>query len=142
MGYHIPAEQDRVINWYKTHSRIAIGWGAIGDLRQFHGPDEISQRVKQVYRVTGIWPSAHGGPSLWRFCDGMKIDDLVIVNASTDPVRRMVMKIKGPYEFVTAPAIKDYSHQRIAEYIERDPDELWHGVAPGENVRRTLVRCL
>jgi predicted Mrr-cat superfamily restriction endonuclease len=143
MAYHDAAEEDRVINWYRTNSRIAIGWGAIGDLRQFHGPDEISRRVKQVYRDTGVWPSGHGGPCLWRFYHEMGIGDLVIVNASADEQRRrrMVMKIKGPYEFVTAPAVEDYPHQRVAEYVERDPNELWHGKALGENIRWALVRC-
>ena len=137
MAHHIRAEQEEAIDWFRVNSRISIGWGEIGDLRDFHGASEISRRIQQVYGHA-LRNSPHGGASLWRFYKEMEIDDWVIVNDSRR--RRMVMRIKGSYEFV-GPPLNNYPHQRRAEYSERNPNELWTGPAPGENIRWTLLRC-
>jgi len=113
--------------------------GAVGDLQRFHTPEEIRDRIREEYGAA--LQNAHlGGPSLWRFCYTMQVGDLVIVNDSDRP-RRMVMRITGDYQFVTATAIEDYHHQRPAEYVEQDPDALYAGPASGENIRWTVFRC-
>ena len=38
---------DTAINWFRTSSRVAIGWGRIGDLRHLQGPEEIRERIQQ-----------------------------------------------------------------------------------------------
>lgn len=139
MAHDDPAKQDRTINWSRANCRIAIGWGRVGDLRDLHGPEEISRRIKQKYG--DLHNAQLGGLSRWRFYDGMRINDLVIVNDSTRRPWRIVMRITGDYQFVTSPGIGGYRHQRPAEYVERDPNQLWTRPAAGENIRWTLLRC-
>lgn len=132
--YHEGAHRDTAINWFRASSVIAIGWGRIGDLRGLQGPEEIRDRIQQAY--PGL-PNAHlGGPSLWRLYGGVRIGDLVIVSDAER--RRMVMRVTGDYQFSSVappPEIGDYQHQRPAEYVERDPNQLWTEPAAGENVR-------
>ena len=131
-------EPDTAINWFRASSRIAIGWGWTGDLRHLHGPKEIRELIEQEYPTLNN--AGHGGASLWRLYDRVRIGDLVIV--SDGKRRRMVMRVTGDYQFasVPPPGLGDYLHQRPAEYVERDPDQLWTEPAAGENIRWTLLR--
>jgi hypothetical protein len=125
---------------------IAIGWGAVGDLRLTCPANAaaITQMVRNAYPTLD---NAHlGGPSLWRFFDEMQVEDLVIV--SDGQRRRAVMRVTGPYIFtgqVQAAQVGGYPHRRTAVPVALDPDQLWAqcgaDVAPGENVRWTLARC-
>ena len=72
----------------------------------------------------------------------MKEDDLVIVSAGGH--RALTMWVTGPYYFDNTDVTHSYEHRRKAEPVPIDPNRLWEeagGIAPGEGVRMTLVRC-
>ena len=132
-------------DWMRKHRRIAIGWGKIGDLAQYHSVDEIKAAIKENYPAPD-YPqnSGNGGPSLWDFANTIKIGDLVIV--SGDKGRELVVEIVGEYEFIAgeSPLFGGYFNQRAVELTQYDGDKLWRaagGAMPGVSVYRTLVRC-
>lgn len=141
-------DADRAILWSKQMSRIAIGWGKIGDLRKV-GP-ESAEYLSSLIRVA--YPkldNAHlGGPSLFRFHEQMRIGDLVIVGDGRR--RRLVMEVTGDYEWVgDQPQLRlgDYHHQRKAKICAAEvPDELWQrcgaSAASGESIRWPLARLV
>lgn len=71
----------------------------------------------------------------------MQKDDLVIISASS--WRVFTMRVTGEYFFVDNEP-ENYEHRRKAKAVPIDPDRLWQfsgGIAPGENIRRTLICC-
>jgi len=128
----------------KQRSRIAIGWTAIGDLRQadIQGPSGIAALISAAYPELN---NAHlGGPSLWNLYENMAPSDLVILNAKSK--RICVFEVTGPYVYEPDRGqILGYSHQRAACLTELDPEDLWDksgsAVAKGQNIRWTLSGC-
>jgi hypothetical protein len=130
----------------KNEGRLAVGWSDIGDITQ-HGYDTPEKIARAIKREMPDNPSAHlGGPSLWRFSYKVKIKDLVIL--STGKRRDCVMKVTGEYfyaEMREGRLSEDYQHQRTAQVVPKDADELWEkagGLAVGETIRWTFVECL
>jgi predicted Mrr-cat superfamily restriction endonuclease len=141
-------DKDRALLWSKQNGRIAIGWGAIGDIRKqgYQSDKEISLAIKSEYPELNNW--ALGGPSLWDFYAEMKKGDLVILSANQPRV--LVVEVEeedGDYEWTNEPPgpTEDYQHQRrVLIRRAQDPEDLWiraGGEAPGQNVHRTLIRC-
>jgi predicted Mrr-cat superfamily restriction endonuclease len=139
-------DPEKAVLWCQKNSRIAIGWGNIGDLRQF-APQDASAIIS---RIQEIYPELHnanlGGPSLWRLYSEMEIGDWVILSGHSR--RRAVMRITGNYEWTDdrqSELSGTYYHQRSAETTEYEPDKLWRNCgakeAVGENIRWTLIRC-
>jgi hypothetical protein len=55
------------LRWSLRTGRLAIGWGAIGDLRSY-APKSISEITKRISDAYPRATNAHlGGPSLWDF---------------------------------------------------------------------------
>lgn len=128
----------------KQRSRIAIGWTAIGDLRQanIQGQSSIGALISAAYPELGN--ANLGGPSLWNFYQNMTPGDLVILNANSK--RICVFEVTGPYVYESgAREILGYLHQRSACLTDLDPEDLWDksgsAVAPGQNMRWTLAGC-
>lgn len=135
---------EEMLRWSKTMGRVAIGWGDIGDLRtgRFRSPNAIADAIREHYPM--LTNAGRGGPSLWDFWVEMARDDLVILSDSHR--RGAVMRAVGDYEFVARgdELVGDYQHQREAEEVGIDPDELWAragGKAPGQSIYRPLIRC-
>ena len=130
----------------KKHRRIAIGWGAIGDLRKVGvgEPSDVSGHITNIYPTLQNAP--HGGASLWNLYHHVGEGDLVIIKAGRR--RELVMRVTGPYYWQPRcdPKLGDYQHQRKAEQVGIDADGLWQRAgadcAPGENMYWTLFRCL
>jgi hypothetical protein len=128
----------------KVSDRIAIGWSAIGDLRQAdpRDPQDITRSISKRYPNLD---NAHlGGPSLWNLYAKMDVGDFVILNA--DGRRVCVFEVTGDYIYEAAPGdILGYSHQRPACLTELEAEELWEkcgaDVAEGQNIRWTLAAC-
>ena len=142
-------DKDAALLWSRQNGRIAIGWGAIGNIRAqgYGSAEDITAAIRNEY------PESHnahsGGSSLWDFYASMQTDDLVILSASKPRV--LVVEVEGDYEWKEQrPTLNnttlsgDYQHQRRV-LIRRDlsPEDLWHaaGGAPGHNVHCTLIRC-
>jgi hypothetical protein len=64
------ADKDHALFWTKQNSRIAIGWGAIGDIAKkgYKSADEITSAIRTEY--PGLDNSHLGGSSLWDFYSG------------------------------------------------------------------------
>ena len=138
------ADKDHALFWTKQKSRIAIGWGAIGDIRGngYESADDITSAIKIAYPELG---NSHlGGASLWDFYEHIRHGDLVVLSAEKSFV--LVVEVDGDYEWAEeSPFEGDYQHQRRV-IIRRDlsPDDIWHkagGQASGQNPRGTLIRC-
>ena len=143
-------ELDTTLPWMLEHSRLAIGWGEIGDVRSFGSLDAIAAAIKvrnqDHPKHTGKQHAnvQHGCASLSDFCLQLKPGDLVIVS---DKVRRrQVWKVVGDYECVEPLAAPlNYQHQRQARILAMDPDALWRRaggkLSPGQINYRTLGKC-
>ena len=137
------ADKDHALFWSKQNSRIAIGWGPIGNIRVigYGSADDITAAIRRRYPEQR---NPHlGGSSLWDFYASMQKADFVILSASKPHV--LVVQVGGDYEFEDhSPFEGDYQHQRSV-VIRRDlsPKDLWKkagGAAPGQNDRQTLIR--
>ena len=133
-------DPERLLAWAKSEGRIAVGWNGLGDLRDYGSEEEIRRAVRETGNRN--WPFS--GRQLLGFRDEMNVSDLVILSAGG--VRRAVMQVKGGYDHA-GPLDGDdraYSHQRRATLTDLNADEAWRaagGLADGQNVRWTLVRC-
>src|SRR5947207_9523577 len=136
------ADKDHALFWTKQNSRIAIGWGAIGDIRKkgYESADDITSAIKIAYPNLN---NAHlGGPSLWDFYRTMDNGDLVILSAEKSFM--LVVEVDGDYEWTEESALEgDYQHQRRV-VIRRDlsPREIWEkaGKAARQNQHQTLIQ--
>lgn len=125
------ADRDAALFWARQNSRIAIGWGAIGDIRErgYGSADDITSAIRTQYPYLG---NSHlGGVSLWDFYAQMQNGDLVILSANKP--RILIVEVEG-----------DYQHQRRV-IVRRDlsPEDVWKkaGAAARQNVHQTLIRC-
>jgi hypothetical protein len=108
------------------------------------GSKDIAAAIRDKY--PDLDNSGHGGASLWNLYACVEEGDLVILGDGA--TRRLVMEVKGPYEWVACPADGpggDYQHQRAAVHTDLDPDEVWIKAgarfAKGQNPRWTLSMC-
>ncbi|SRR5216684_4735351 len=136
------ADKDAALFWSRQNSRIAIGWGAIGDIRnRYNSADEITSAIRTAY--PGLDNSHLGGSSLWDFYAQIQIGDFVILSASRPRV--LVVEVDGDYEWTSeSPFEGDYQHQRCV-IVRRDlsPEDIWRKAgrsAPGQNPHCTLIR--
>lgn len=143
---------DEALIWIRKNGRIAIGWGAIGDIGKLNYSSASAIGAAIRYHYPHKHNSGLGGPSLWNFYDGMSKGDLVILSARRP--RALVVEVLGKYEYVTdqSPHLRpnshlegDYQHQRLIQVSAIDPEKLWHAAgarpAPGQNIRYTLMKC-
>ncbi len=136
-------DRDSALFWSRQNGRIAIGWGAIGNIRDegYDSADDITAAIRRRYPEQR---NPHlGGSSLWDFYARMQENDLVILRASK--ARDLAVEVEGDYEFKEeSPLGGDYQHQRSV-VIRRDlsPEDLLlkAGNASGQNTYQTLIRC-
>lgn len=142
-------DPDAALRWMRQNERIALGWGAIGDIaaQSYTDAAQISAAIEAAYPANSN--AAQGGLNLWSFFSEMKPKDLVILSASTP--RTLVVEVTGEYLWTPEkPALDqdelgDYQHQRRARLSAYSPEALWRAAggrhAPGQNPRWTLFRC-
>ncbi len=131
--------------WYQSNKIIALGWGAIGDLRipgSICNQKDISTLCKSAY--AGITNAGACGHCLWKFWQDMKIGDLVILSAEGQ--RKAVVEIVSDYFFDTTTPHPDldYYHRREVTFTDSNPDKLWkqHPLAPGANMHFPLCELV
>ena len=120
---HLP-----MIRWAIANQRIALGWGLIGDVRQYATPQQIRDAASDHYpdlrnhtkSATSCWnfyegptkgPGRHFFPSAIANLDmsrnTMQCGDLVILKTNIGPRfgfrNSVVIRVRGPYEFVAPP---------------------------------------
>lgn len=144
--HHI--DRNAGLTWVRKNERIAIGWGLIGDIRQYKSKDEIRAAIKKHYPVPPYKNNAHwGAPSLWDLCHTVKQGDLIILSGATP--RTLVVQVVGDYEYKEdAPLIGgttdgEYRYQRAIKVTAYDPEKIWAavGAAPGKSRYQTLIQC-
>jgi len=137
--HHI--DQDRLLKWSFDHSKIALGWSEVGDLRKFENANEISLRAHVAYPDNRNWSVS--GRQLWGFCHELKTGDLVIL--SSRGRRAAVFEVTGEYVFDSnAQDDNYYGHQRSARPVGVDANELWKqagGTATGQAIYWSLIKC-
>jgi predicted Mrr-cat superfamily restriction endonuclease len=136
-------DKDAALSWTRQNSRVAIGWGAIGDIREqgYHSAEDIRSAIRMTY--PDLDNSHLGGPTLWDFYAHMQPEDLIILSANRPRV--LVAEVEGDYEWVENRLFEGYQHQRRVN-VRRDlnAEDLWHKAgeaAPGQNNYQTLIRC-
>jgi predicted Mrr-cat superfamily restriction endonuclease len=137
------------IAWTKKSSRIAIGWGRVGDISTYASPESIKTAIRNFYPRPEFPNNAHlGAPSLWDFYHEVKSKDLVIL--AGDSPRALVVEIVGPYQYIindSPPSLNsftgEYYNQREIRLTSYDPDKIWFaaGEAPGKHKYQTLLQC-
>ena len=139
--------RDAALCWSLKNERIAVGWGAIGDIRakDYESSEEIRDAIGHFYPE--LRSSSNGGFSLWNFFDVMKRGDLVIVRGAKSSC---VIEVTGDYffdnqHFPFSEKDGNYFHQRRVRLTPFDPDTLWRRAGKmardGGSIYRTLVRC-
>ena len=132
IAHHVQACQLPMIQWAIANERIAIGWGAVGNLdqanqAQYATPIAIRQAAAAIaLQINDDWllrpllginlwnfrggahpfyAQAQGGPHPQR--QAMQCGDLVILKTSIGPrdgfQNSVVMRVTGPYEYVDPP---------------------------------------
>jgi hypothetical protein len=160
----------RLITHHQTHLKqqaferywqggfIALGWGAIGDLRELQ-PLNRAQIQRNIGNVNQAIPNyaspasaVSGGWCLWGLYYEMQIGDLVILGLGNGPLQNVV-EVTGDYEWIPQPvfpgALPDADYQHIRRVKQR-PDLngrlLWEQhdgrPAPGWFIRRALIQLL
>ncbi len=142
VAHHVHPAQ--MAEWSRKNGVIAIGWGGVGDLRNhsFGSEPELRRLIARGHPASSASNCVNGGASLWRLYREMQKGDLVIISASG--WRALTMRVTGDYYFVDNDPSNSYEHRRKAEVVSIDPNRLWQsagGMTPGENIRRTLIRC-
>jgi len=136
-------DKDGALLWTRQKSRIAIGWGAIGDIRDrgYGSANDIASAIRTAY--PGLDNSHLGGASLWDFYARMQIGDLVILSANKPRV--LTVEVDGEYEWTAeSPFEGNYQHQRrVIARRDLGPEDIWQkaGGAARQNVHQTLIRC-
>lgn len=130
--------------YYRRESLIAVGWGGTGNLNQrsFQDVRDLTKIVDAAHPISSSTNCVHGGRSLWHLYKGVQIGDLVIVSVHSKRV--MTMQVTENYYFVGDEGPDHYEHRRRTEAVPIDANRLWQisgGMATGENIRRTLIRC-
>lgn len=109
-----------------TERKVAIGWSALGDLRELPSRDALAQKHARVWPKEN--PRARGVAvgQVWRFYKEMKEGDVVFVRSYVALIG--VALIEGAYEFLSedhplrqkfySPYFKDhFPHVRAVRWI-------------------------
>lgn len=139
--------RDAALSWSLKNGRIAIGWGAIGDIkmRGYESAEDIRDAIQHFYPE--LRSSSNGGFSLWDFFKVVKGGDLVIMRGAKSSC---VAKVVGDYffdnqQFPFSEMDGNYFHQRPVRSTRYDPDVLWKVAGrmaqDGGSIYRTLIRC-
>lgn len=142
MTYH--TKPNPMLEWTRKNERIAIGWGDISALTNFHSVEEVKTAIKAQPRYHQYPNAAWQGPSLWDLYVTMQKGDLVILSTGK---RELVVEVVGDYEWRQTPDFEgNYWHQRGVRLTTQNPEKVWHEAGAsfpvGQSRYRTLLRCV
>lgn len=110
-----------LIDDFKSHSVVAIGWAELGDLSTISSKDELRQRIDRTYPEAVDRSRAVSANTVWKFLKEFKAGDIVM---SYNPTTRMYLvgEISGPCRYDAA-LLEDYTNIRPVKWtgsVSRD----------------------
>jgi predicted Mrr-cat superfamily restriction endonuclease len=138
---------------YQQRGIIALGWGAVGDLRAWHpgDPDTIRRAIQNIPGYVTSQSATSGGECLWYFYHEMHTGDLVVLSLGEHGgVQRDVAEVTEEYEWIPTPVFlgnnlseNDYHHiHRVQWRPDLDGREIWRSRRLDGNPRIALVRLI
>lgn len=120
------------LNWEEFYSNgiMAIGWGEIGDLKQFDTKDDMKVKMKEIYDASLSYKNA--AHATWQFANEMKVGDVIFVK-------------KGMYQLIGRGIVQsdyEYDDEREDEYCNVRKVNWTHKgewAHPGQAVMKTLT---
>lgn len=109
---------------------MAIGWGRLGDLRQYKSKNDIKLKAKELYE-DGIRDFKNNGHALWQFANEIKIGDIIFVKQGTGKIIGRGI-VESDYEFDET--LEDYNHIRKVNWVNKG---FWEH--PGKAAVKTLT---
>jgi len=138
--------QEAVLAEFRKRQIIALGWGLIGDMRNFVvvNYDTIYRRISTQYKGSRLASPGIGAPCLNALFNEMKHGDRVII--ATQRGREAVVTIDDDlYEYQEQnPVYDDICHVRKILWTNDDPYKLRprYKAASGWNLRWPLVKLV
>ncbi len=81
-------DPEYALTWSRRNERIALGWGAVGDVsKRYSSRQQIAATVQELFPERNN--SVEGGHCLWDFCYEFRLGDRVIL--STGKKRELVV---------------------------------------------------
>ena len=109
-----PGERARIWDECYDNNIMAIGWDALGDLRDYNSKDEIKQVMNKYYDPSRSY--IHSACATWEFANEMKPGDIVFAkNGMHLIIGRGVVKS----DYIYDPQRKEFRNIRKVEWTER-----------------------
>lgn len=123
---------DRACKWEEFYEKgiMAIGWGAIGDLKSFASKDEMKKKMKENFDPSLSYKNA--AHATWQFANEMAPGDIVFVKKG---MRQIVGRgvVTSEYIFDTS-MVEDFYNVRSVRWINKGEWE-----HPGKAAMKTLT---
>lgn len=136
---------------YQQRGMIALGWGAVGDLRAWQpgGPATIRRALLNIPGYVSSQSATSGGQCLWGFYHEMHKGDLIVLALGKHGgVQPDVVEVTKEYEWIPTPVFpgndlseNDYHHiHRVKWRPDLDGRGLWQSRRPPLPWYRALIR--
>lgn len=116
-------EHGRLIEDFRQHSVVAIGWKELGDLSAVKDADEIRKRIEEAYSDKSQGWKAIAASQVSRFRFDFAENDYV-VTYNPESREYLVGVVKSPYQY--DPSRKEYCNFRKVDWkgkVSRDKDD-------------------
>lgn len=123
-GWMIRAgEGGRLFEHFEARNCVAVGWNALGDLRQYSSPEELRQAYIDSHGNAKPGRTGNAVGMIRKFCEVIQEGDIVITYSPE--LRQYLVGVDlGQYEFLSeAKQIEDYAHVRWVKWkgkVSRD----------------------
>lgn len=109
-----PGERAKIWEECYNNNIMAIGWDALGDLRDYNSKDEIKQEMKQCYDSSSSY--INSACATWEFANEMKPGDIVFAkNGMHLIIGRGIVKS----DYIYDPQRKEFKNIRKVEWTNR-----------------------
>jgi 5-methylcytosine-specific restriction protein B len=118
--------------WERFYSEdiMAIGWGEIGDLRNFSNRNDIITKMKEIWGKGSSY--INNSYATWQFANEIKVGDIVFVKQGMHKIIGRGV-VKSDYYFDNS-SVGGYKHVRKVEWTHKG---LWEH--PGQAAQKTLT---
>ena len=127
---YAPGEGSSMWNEFYNAGIMAIGWGEIGDLREFDSKDAMKMKMKETYDEKLSYKNA--AHATWQFANEMKVGDIIFVKKG---MRQLVGRgiVISEYEY---DGERDDEYRNVRQVNWTHKGEWSH---PGQAVMKTLT---